>query len=117
MSLRVDSSSTLNPNLKCDLNTDIAGGDSAPPLSESGAPVCTANAPEAADPAARLNSAIGQVQLRTNTINNVKSQAKAAGLSQTEADALGDTLDNYQGRDFNREVDLVRTALGSDNPA
>jgi hypothetical protein len=57
------------------------------------------------------------VQLRTNTIDNVKSQAKAAGLTQTEADALGDALNKYQGRDFNREVDLVRTALASNNPA
>jgi hypothetical protein len=57
------------------------------------------------------------VQLRTNTIDNVKSQAKAAGLNQVEADALGDALNKYHGRDFNREVDLVRSALASDNPA
>jgi hypothetical protein len=116
MSTRVDFTPIPNTSLTCPISTDVADGSAqAPP--ESAGPVCTAEPPEAPDPAAGLNSTIGQAQLRTNTIDGLKAQAKAAGLNQAETDALGDTLNKYHSRDFNREVDLVRSALASDNPA
>src|SRR5215472_14032197 len=117
MSLRVDSTPVPTTNLACPIETDVADGGSAPAPSESAAPVCTADPPAAADPAAGLNAAIGQAQLRTNTIDSLKSQAKTAGLTKAEADALGEALNKYYGPDFNREADLVRSALTSDNPA
>src|SRR5262249_49019348 len=117
MSLRVDATPIPNTNLACPINADVADGGSAPAPSESAAPVCTADPPASADPAAGLNAAIGQAQLRSNTIDSLKTQAKAVGLSQTEADALGEALNKYYCPDFNREADLVRSALTSDNPS
>jgi hypothetical protein len=64
-----------------------------------------------------MDSLIGQVQVRQNTIDSLRSQARADGLSQAEADGLGAALNKYQGQDFNRETSLVRSALSSDNPS
>lgn len=116
MSLRVDSSPNLYTAGVCDVNPDIAAGESAATLPDGSDAVCTAS--PAATPASNtvLDSLIGQVQLRQNTIDSLEGQAKAKGLSQAEAGALSDTLKKFQGHDFNREVALVRDALASDNP-
>jgi hypothetical protein len=64
-----------------------------------------------------MQSLLGQVQLRQNTVDQLKTQAKNMGLTQAEADALGAAVSKFQGQDFNRETDLVRNALNSNNPS
>src|SRR5262249_45976467 len=117
MSLRVASTPVPTTNLAGPIDKNVADGGSAPAPSESAAPVCRADPPAAADLAAGLSAPSGRAQFRANTIDSLKSRAKTAGLTQAEADALGEALNKYYGPDFNREADLVRSALTSDNPA
>jgi hypothetical protein len=53
---------------------------------------------------------------RVNTVDSLTDKAKAAGLSQDEANALGNYLFSLPKADFARETALVREALNSDNP-
>jgi hypothetical protein len=117
MSLRIDSNPDPAVTGTCELNTDmdVSGGAPAAPAAEES--VCTATAPDAADPLQGFSALMGQVQLRNNTVDALKTQAKALGLTQAEADSLGAALSKFQGQDFNRETTLVRNALASDNPA
>jgi Papain-like cysteine protease AvrRpt2 len=117
MSLRVESNSDVNAVGTCELNPDIAMGGQPPNTATGEENVCTATAPDGADPLGGLTSLMGQVQVRSNTVDGLKAQAKAAGLTQAEVDSLGEALSKFQGQDFNRETTLVRNALSSDNPA
>jgi hypothetical protein len=117
MSLRVESTPDPGVSRACELNADMAAGGQAPNAPAGEETVCRLTDADTADPLGGLNSLMGQVQVRMNAVDRLKSQAKAAGLTQAEADALGDSLSKFQGQDFNRETNLLRNALNSGNPA
>jgi hypothetical protein len=114
MSLRVGGTSNVTVAEVCEAETDLANSSSMP---DSSAAVCSVPAQDVESLANELNALVAQVQLRKNTTDSLQAQARTAGLSQTESDALGSGLNKYQGADFAREVGLVRNALGSTNAA
>src|SRR5262245_56956725 len=106
MPLRVESNPDPGVAATCELNTGMAVGGHAPDPPTVEEAVCRPTVPDPADPLEQLKSLMGQVQVRRNTVDGLKAQAKAAGLTQAEADSLADALSKFQGQDFNRETTL-----------
>jgi hypothetical protein len=99
------------PNWPPDITVPVTSDPKSVPLTDMNAPKTNPFGMSPSDEAA-----LTQYGARVITVDNLKGQAKAAGLNSAEADALGDYLFSLPQADFNRETSLVRNALKSDNP-
>src|SRR5262245_18648286 len=99
------------PNISSPIAPEPSGDGQSVPLTELDGPKVGPLGLSPSDVAV-----VNQYSVRLTTVENLKDQAKAAGLKPDEVKAVGDYLFALPKADFARESALVRDALKSDNP-